>query len=317
MPVTDPLRKRLQAFQQQPRMQAGSLIVSVFGDAIHPRGGVVWLGCLIRLLEPLALNERLIRTAIFRLVKQEWLETHSHGRRTDYGLSLTGRSRIEEASKLIYGGSKLKWDAHWRIILTNPDASAQSRSALRKALYWQGFGEWNASTFLHPSADVNQVIASLHAEGLAQSSDELLTFVSKLISTPSTIDNKQVVEQAWDLKHLAQGYSAFLRQYAGMDLAVNRPSNNEHAFLLRILLVHDFRRLLLRDPMLPASLLPARWTGLEARQLFNQLYLQLQEASEEHLDSELQRADASTPRRGLMFSKRIAAMRADSTPHAC
>lgn len=310
--MTDPIRKRLNAFQQQPRMQAGSLIVSVFGDAIHPRGGVVWLGCLIRLLEPLALNERLIRTAIFRLVKEEWLETHTHGRRTDYSLSLTGSSRIEEASKLIYGGSKLKWDEHWRIILTNPDASAKSRNALRKALYWQGFGEWNASTFLHPSADVKQVIASLHAEGLAQSSDELLTFVSKLISTPSTIDNTQVVEQAWDLKHLEQGYKDFLKQYQEISLAFNHQTNAEQAFLLRILLVHDFRRLLLRDPMLPASLLPASWTGSEARQLFNRLYLQLQEASEEHLDTQLQRADESTPRTGLMFSKRIAAMRPDS-----
>ena len=312
MPVTDPIRKRLKTFQQQHRMQAGSLIVSVFGDAIHPRGGMVWLGCLIRLLEPLALNERLIRTAIFRLVKQEWLETHTHGRRTDYGLSYTGRSRIEEASKLIYGGNKLKWDEQWRIILTNPDASLKSRNALRKALYWQGFGEWNASSFLHPSADVNQVMASLHAEGLAQSSDELLTFMSKLISTPSTIDNKQVVEQAWDLKHLEQGYRDFLKQYEEISSALDHQTNAEQAFMLRILLVHDFRRLLLRDPMLPSSLLPASWTGLEARQLFNKLYLQLLEASEEHLDTELQRADESTPKRGLIFSKRIAAMRADS-----
>jgi phenylacetic acid degradation operon negative regulatory protein len=111
---------------------------------------------------------------------------------------------------------------------------------------------------------------------------------------------------------LEQGYSDFLKQYEDISSAFNHQTNAQQTFLLRILLVHDFRRLLLRDPMLPASLLPASWTGLEARQLFNQLYLQLQEASEEYLDTALQRADESTPRRGLRFSKRISAMRADS-----
>ena len=36
-----------------------------FCDAILPRGGRVWLGSLIRLLEPLELNERLVRTSVF------------------------------------------------------------------------------------------------------------------------------------------------------------------------------------------------------------------------------------------------------------
>ena len=63
--------KRIQRFIQKERVQAGSLIISLFGDAVYPRGGSVWLGCLIRLLEPLQVNERLIRTAIFRLVKDD------------------------------------------------------------------------------------------------------------------------------------------------------------------------------------------------------------------------------------------------------
>ncbi|MBM3340433.1 MAG: phenylacetic acid degradation operon negative regulatory protein PaaX, partial [Betaproteobacteria bacterium] len=41
-------------------MQASSLIVTIFGDAVLPRGGQVWLGSLIRLLEPMQLNERLV-----------------------------------------------------------------------------------------------------------------------------------------------------------------------------------------------------------------------------------------------------------------
>lgn len=292
-------------------MQAGSLIVSVFGDAIHPRGGVVWLGCLIRLLEPLALNERLIRTAIFRLVKEDWLTTQTLGRRTDYGLSITGRQRIEDASKLIYGGAKFKWDEQWRMMLANPGASSASRAAMRQALIWRGFGEWSANTYLHPSADLNQVLEGLQSEGLAETG-QWVTLMSKLIQTTATVSNQQVVEKAWDLKRLGLGYLGFIQQYLGIKKCLAKKVALEDAFLLRILLVHDFRRLLLRDPMLPDALLPANWPGLKARQLFNSLYLVLQVPSEKHLDAHLRLADDSTPRRGTVFSKRIAAMRAGS-----
>jgi phenylacetic acid degradation operon negative regulatory protein len=309
--VPNLIRQRLQAFQQQTRLQAGSLIVSVFGDAIHPRGGVVWLGCLIRLLEPLAINERLIRTAIFRLVKEEWLETHTLGRRTDYGLSATGRQRIDEASQLIYGGPKVPWDEQWRILLTPIVASGPSRVAIRKALHWQGFGEWNASTFLHPSAELGSVIERLHAEGLTEPG-QWMTLMAQHIPTSATLDHHQVVEKAWDLQRLSQGYQAFLKQYEAMHLAMLHQADAADVFLLRILLVHDYRRLLLQDPNLPINLLPVDWPGLEARKLFNALYLSLHDISENYLDAQLITADGSTPPREKILSKRIAAMRVGS-----
>ncbi len=76
--MSDLVQQRLNAFRQQQRVQAGSLIITVFGDAILPRGGRIWLGSLIRLLEPLELNERLIRTSVFRLAKEQWLRTGEH-----------------------------------------------------------------------------------------------------------------------------------------------------------------------------------------------------------------------------------------------
>ena len=55
----------LESFRQKSRVQASSLITTVFGDAILPRGGRVWLGSLIKLLQPLDINERLVRTTVF------------------------------------------------------------------------------------------------------------------------------------------------------------------------------------------------------------------------------------------------------------
>ena len=55
-------------FRSRPTLRAGSLITTVFGDAIAPRGGTVWLGSLIRALDGFGINERLVRTSVFRLV---------------------------------------------------------------------------------------------------------------------------------------------------------------------------------------------------------------------------------------------------------
>ena len=44
---------------------------------------------------------------------------------------------------------------------------------------------------------------------------------------------------------------------------------------LRLILVHAFRELALRDPLLPPALLPSDWPGAEVRALFARLYLGL------------------------------------------
>ena len=112
-----PIQDLLDSFRERNRVKAGSLIISVFGDAILPRGGKIWLGGLINLLAPLDLNERLIRTTVFRLVKDEWLTTQTQGRRTDYKLSASGWRRFEEASKQIYASNAPPWDHRWRLVM--------------------------------------------------------------------------------------------------------------------------------------------------------------------------------------------------------
>src|SRR5947209_18532453 len=70
--------------------RARSLIVTVWGDALGPHGGEVWLAGLIRLLEPLGINERLTRTSIFRLARDGWLIAQARGRQSRYRLTPEG-----------------------------------------------------------------------------------------------------------------------------------------------------------------------------------------------------------------------------------
>src|SRR5262245_9213661 len=63
----------LTRFHRQKPVRSGSLLITVLGDSIAPRGGIVTLGSLIRLAEPFGLPDRLVRTSVGRLASEGWL----------------------------------------------------------------------------------------------------------------------------------------------------------------------------------------------------------------------------------------------------
>lgn len=304
-----PIQKHLDNFRQQNRMQAGSLIISVFGDAVLPRGGRIWLGSLIRLLEPLQLNERLIRTSVFRLAKEKWLRTEAHGRRADYMLTPAGRRRFEDVSRHIYASHAPIWDRRWRLILTVGELDPAQRERLRSALFWQGFGVLGSDCFVHPSADLTTAFDALMTDGMT----DLLSHLMPLLAVDprfglaaSEID---MVQRAWNLDKLATAYTDFVARYHPI-LKILRQDlrseiDDESAFLLRTLLIHDYRRLLLRDPELPDVLLPTNWPGQKARLLCKELYRRLLESSERHLDLHMKLANGELPELSQMLTERF------------
>ncbi|MEM7503076.1 MAG: phenylacetic acid degradation operon negative regulatory protein PaaX, partial [Pseudomonadota bacterium] len=82
MSIESAAKKLVKRFRSRPTLRAGSLITTVFGDAIAPRGGIVWIGSLIRVMGDFGISERLVRTSVFRLAADGWLEAHPVGRRS-------------------------------------------------------------------------------------------------------------------------------------------------------------------------------------------------------------------------------------------
>ncbi len=302
-----PIQQRLDDFRQQGRVQAGSLIISVFGDAVVPRGSRIWLGSLIRLLEPLALNERLIRTSVFRLAKEEWLRTEPNGRRADYLLTPSGQRRFEEASRHIYAATAPQWDRRWRLIFALGSLTPKQREELRLALVWQGFGLLGVDCFVHPGADLSSAFDALVAEGLSDVLDKLKPLIAADAPLGGGADDIAMVNKAWNLEQLAGMYEEFLARYrpALNQLRSEGAIEDETAFLLRILLIHDYRRLLLRDPELPDVLLPSAWPGQKARLLCKEMYRRLLAPSERHLDAHLQLANGQTPEASRVLHERF------------
>lgn len=307
--MSNAIQNRLDDFRRQRRVQAGSLIISVFGDAVLPRGGRIWLGSLIRMLEPLELNERLIRTSVFRLAKEEWLRTETIGRRADYVLTPSGRRRFEEASRHIYAAQAPLWDRRWRLILVVGELDPKIREQVRRALFWQGFGALG-DCFVHPGAELSRVLDALIAEGLAPALSGLLPLFAADSRSALSASDSDLVRRAWDLGVLAEAYEEFVATYQPILDELRRDHlldvGEQDAFLLRTLLIHDYRRLLLRDPELPEVLLPAEWPGQQARLLCKELYKRLEAPSARHLDKVLCLADGSVPVEDTTLPERFA-----------
>ena len=224
-------------------------------------------------------------------------------------MTASGRRRFEQAAEHIYDSSTALWDRRWRLILTVGEIAAKQREQLRRALFWQGFGLLSPTCFIHPSVDLSAAFDALTAEGL----EDLLPALMPLLAADTELNNSasqaDLVRQAWDLEELASAYENFVACYQPM-LKVLRTrtadeSEDEHAFLLRTLLIHNYRRLLLRDPGLPDVLLPKGWPGQKARTLCKEMYLHLLPASERHLQRTMQTANGDTPAALTMLTQRF------------
>src|SRR5271168_3466089 len=110
-------RELVARFRRQRPLRGGSLIVTIFGDSIMPRGGAVSLGSLIALGAPFGLNERLVRTATVRLAQEGWPNGRRAGKLSEYRLSRNGRQRFAEATVRIYSDPQNAWAGRWTLIV--------------------------------------------------------------------------------------------------------------------------------------------------------------------------------------------------------
>jgi phenylacetic acid degradation operon negative regulatory protein len=297
-PIGTATQALLRRFRGQRPIRGGSLIVTMFGDAIAPRGGVVTLGSLIQLAQPFGLTERLVRTSVARLAQDGWLVARRDGRRSEYRLTPHGAQRFAEATQRIYGKSPTSWDRQWTVLVL-PPAPAKRREHLRDELRWLGFGQVSPGVFAHPNSTVAQ--ARQWLRGLNVASDAILL---KSTSEELTAD-RSLVAAGWDLGELTRRYRRFTEAFKPVEAAATTAAtaepSPESAFVIRTLLIHDYRKIHLQDPLLPPALLPDNWIGSSAYDLCANLYAKVFCSAENFLtttastlNEPLPQADAAT-----------------------
>ncbi|MEM6582719.1 MAG: phenylacetic acid degradation operon negative regulatory protein PaaX [Pseudomonadota bacterium] len=283
----------LEAFREQRPLRGGSLIITVFGDAISQHGNSVWLGSIIQALEPFGLNSRLIRTAVHRLVQEDWLQSEQVGRRSYYSFTDAGLRRYEKAARRIYAGSAPDWDGTWSLLICNKSAEA-GREQLRKELSWLGYGAINSNILLHAGSQSHSLKETLEDMGL---SEQVVVLDASTTGFTSEQALKELARECWPLEDLAKRYEAFLAQFKPVQKTLTSAAKlcPEQAFQLRTLLVHEYRRILLRDSDLPARLLPSDWAGHRALTLVATIYREIESAAELYIRETMETTAGGLP----------------------
>jgi phenylacetic acid degradation operon negative regulatory protein len=290
--------------------RAPSLIITVWGDAIAPHGGAVMLGGLIDLLAPLGINARLVRTSVFRLAREGWLKAKPIGRESLYRLTRDGVRRFRQAYRRIYSPPDEGWNESWEIVIADGSTAAQRR-ALKQELQWEGFGTFGTGVLARPATAISalpRIAAALHVErsiAVVRARDDASLGGRTLAS---------LVPEAWDLAGLSAHYRRFLRRFGKVierfrvaDKAALDPAQ---AFIVRTLLIHEYRRVLLRDAQLPPALLPLDWPGVAAYALCRDFYRLTHRAAERHLLATLATAQGGLPPASADFYERFGGLNA-------
>jgi phenylacetic acid degradation operon negative regulatory protein len=260
--------------------RARSLVVSVWGDTLAPHGGDVWLSTLIQLLAPFGVNERLVRTSVFRLAADGWLEARAQGRRTRYRLTADGARRFSLAYRRVYTPPFGPWDGAWELVVLPGDAvPASERRRLRDELALSGFAALAPGVHARPQRPRGDT-------GLVPTlPSRAIHVVARDLPDASGASLAAQVDDAFVLATLAVDYRAFLGRFVSVAAAFGRAPgpSPEQAFVVRTLLVHGYRRVRLRDPQLPPELLPDDWPGAAAYALCRDIYRAAESLTRTHL----------------------------------
>src|ERR1700738_4906519 len=106
--MAHPLARIIEQLKREPS-RTGSIVITVFGDAIVPRGGSVWLGTLLEFFKTIDIDSSVVRTAMSRLAADGWFEREKVGRNSFYRLGKRERQTFDIATEQMYGGAGSGW----------------------------------------------------------------------------------------------------------------------------------------------------------------------------------------------------------------
>ncbi|TWD50714.1 PaaX family transcriptional regulator [Agrobacterium vitis] len=269
-------------------LTAPAMIVTIYGDIVVPRGGVLWIGNLIEICAQFSITETQVRTAVSRLVSAGRLIGIRDGRRSYYQLAESAREEFDLAARLLF--EQIQPATGWTLLHTRASAQDSQKG--------KHFGALGSGLFIRPDHD-----------HYPQPSDGI-TFRASL--TQGREEMLALVHSLWPLDAYAAEYRSFIDRFTSL---VDRsqklnPIDGRNAVFFRLLLVHLYRHVLLADPLLPSEMMPADWPGEKARTLFAKAYLELSEHADRAIGDWLEGRSAPLPAKTQETMRRLEGVRA-------
>jgi phenylacetic acid degradation operon negative regulatory protein len=238
---------------------ARTYLLITLGEYLLGRGTSVWTQTVVDALGLVGFEEKAARQALTRSAAAGWLMSERAGRRVRWRLTAAGEEYLAAGkARLLASGPECDWDGDWLLLLTEvPEAHRRLRHRLRTTLGWVGFGSPSPGVWIspHPShaEEAREVLRAL-------GEDVHGTLLHARLDDPA--ERHRLVAQAWDIPDLDTRYRNFMDRFAAA-----QPRSPAGALAEMVHMVYEWRRLLLTDPGLPPALLPARWSGEQARKL--------------------------------------------------
>ena len=266
-PFAQALDNWLARLHHSGRLRVWSVIVTIFGDAIVQRGGTVSAATLQELASRLGMEPGALRTAISRLVRDGWITRAKTGRNVSYQLTANAAKEGLEAAGRIYFPDRSAPDCGFSLAVL-PQRDPELRDAAIAQMRKAGWSVIATNVLIAPAqARLSADPASLVA-----------------LSEPGPVPG-------WVVQELcpADIATAFgeLRSEADRLAKVAAIGDLDplDALAARIVLIHEWRRLVLRQPLATVAVLGKAWPGGECRAAVEGLYNALIAASTGWLES--------------------------------
>ncbi|HEY2042943.1 MAG TPA: PaaX family transcriptional regulator C-terminal domain-containing protein [Jatrophihabitans sp.] len=262
-------------FEPQPRQ----LILTVFG--LYARAEANWLSVssVVRLMADLGVDSAAVRSSISRLKRRDILLGVRRDGVAGYTLSDGALELLLEGDRRIFDRRRGTLADGWLLLVFSvPESERDQRHLLRTELVRLGFGTTTSGVWIAPRHLEDETRHALRRLGL---SGYVELFHAEHLAFGSLADK---VGQWWDLPAMRARYTEFAARYRPLRRRwANRPPAGAAAFAAHVELLTAWRRLPYLDPGLPLELLPARWPGLGAAELFAELDELLRPAAAEHV----------------------------------
>src|SRR5262252_6232101 len=193
--MPQPLARIVDQLKREPS-RTDSIIITVFGDAIVPRGGSVALGTLLEFFTAIDVDSSVVRTAMSRLTADGWFEREKVGRNSFYRLVQRERLTFDIATKHIYGPPASDWTGRFELLLIG---NGGDRDASREALKNAGFGSPLPGVWVAPSG----VPVPAEASGAI-----------RLEVSAEDDSGRRLLSESWPLERTAEAYLKFMKAFA-------------------------------------------------------------------------------------------------------
>jgi phenylacetic acid degradation operon negative regulatory protein len=265
-----------------------TVIYTLFGAFIVPRGGKVHVASLIDLVFPLGFSPNAIRLGLSRMARQGVFDIKKSGRRSYYSLNVKGMKWMEQGRVRAFEVKRRKWDGRWRLVVYNfPETMRDLRDKLRCKLQSLGYANVSASFWISPYDLQAELSRYMEEKSML---DYVETFTADYTGKRR---DKELAATVWRIDDLTRQYRIFMRKYEKLISAYNRSAKSERpmdladCFARRFCMTAEYVALRLADPMLPSELLPENWAGIQAEGIYDDLLRLLKPRADAFVDSVL------------------------------